>query len=197
MKIHKVGEKSKAACVACKALRSTTFRERDVPLRSGGGTVRDVLVAVCDTCGTVVGIPHQSVPRVAETVRHVRRGVEARIPRHLSDVAALVCHELGGGPDATAIAFRYYLERAATRRLMRANLPALAGGPEASGRATARFSAKLDDEAYEHLRRVEKATRLKTTGVVKGLIVQMKHDILDRRGDVVRRDLRRILKLAG
>jgi hypothetical protein len=69
MKLYKVGEKSKAVCPFCKDVQPTTFRERDVPLRSGKGTVRDVLVAVCDKCDRVIAMPQQSAPRVAETLR--------------------------------------------------------------------------------------------------------------------------------
>jgi hypothetical protein len=64
------GDQSKAVCAACEALMSTTFAVRDVPFRNPpggvvpGGVVHGILVAVCDACGTVVGIPAQSTPAV-------------------------------------------------------------------------------------------------------------------------------------
>jgi hypothetical protein len=197
MKLYKIGDKSKAVCSTCKAVRPTTFQERDVPMRSGRGLVRDVLVAVCDVCGEVVAIPHQSAPRIAETLRHTRHNVEARVPRQLFDVVALVGQELGGGPEGGSLLFRYYLERATSNRQFRTRLPALAVGGDASGRASARFSAKLTEVAYGQLVRLQKATRLRRTEVVKGMMVQMKHDILDRRSPAVRKDLERFVRLAG
>jgi hypothetical protein len=67
MKLHNIGDKSQALCSFCKTRRTTTFAERDVPLSSGKGRVRDLLVAVCDTCDHVVAIPQQSVPRIKDS----------------------------------------------------------------------------------------------------------------------------------
>jgi hypothetical protein len=197
MKLNKVGEKSKAICPFCKELRTTTFTERDVPLSSGKGLVRDVLVAVCDTCAQVVAIPQQSVPRIKETICYSRHALEARIPRHLLDALALVCHELGFSPDCSAVLFRFYLQRISQTATLRNQLGTLAASKEAQGRAGARFSAKLNDELYGHLQDLERRTKLSRTAVVKATIVQMKRDILDRRHPALRRDLQKILRLAA
>lgn len=197
MKLNKVGEKSKAICPFCKQLRTTTFVERDVPLSSGNGLVRDVLVAVCDNCNHVVAIPQQSVPRIKETVRYSRHPLETRIPRHLLDAIALACHELGFGPDSGAVLFRFYLQRVSRTASLRNRLPALAASAEAKGRATARFSAKLNDELYERLQELEKSSNLNKAAIVKGIIVQMKQDILDRQRPALQRDLKEILRLAA
>lgn len=85
MKLFRLSEKSKAICPFCEAMRTTTFKERDVPLKSGKGLVSDVLVGVCDSCDQVVAIPQQSAPRIGEALRAPRRALEARIPRHLDD----------------------------------------------------------------------------------------------------------------
>jgi hypothetical protein len=197
MKLYKVGEKSRAICPFCKELRTTMFVERDVPLSSGKGRVRDVLVAVCCTCDHVVAIPQQSVPRVKETVCWSRHSLEARIPRHLLDAVVLACHELGFGPDRSGVLFRFYLQRISRTASLRNRLAALAASSEAQGRANTRFSAKLDDELYACLQRLETCSKLNKAGVVKGIIVQMKRDILDlRRGDL-RRNLKEILHLAA
>jgi hypothetical protein len=171
-------------CPFCKQLRRTTFAERDVPLSSGKGLVRDVLVAVCDTCDHVVAIPQQSVPRIQETARYSRHSLEARIPRHLLDAIALACHELGFGPDYAPVLFRFYLMRIARKENLRAQLATLSTSEEARGRAGARFSAKLN------------SSNLNKASVVKGIILQMKHDILDQRHEDLRRELKELLPLA-
>jgi len=60
-----IGGKSKALCPMCNGMRATTYLEREVPFRHGEGSAPGVLAAVCDECGTVAGIPHQSVPRIS------------------------------------------------------------------------------------------------------------------------------------
>jgi hypothetical protein len=197
MELHKVGDKSKALCPFCKQLCTTTFEERDVPLSSGKGLVRDVLVAVCDTCDRVVAIPQQSAPRIKETVRFSRHSLETRIPRHLLDAVALACYELGFGTDCAVVLFRYYLQRVASEPRLRSRLALLSASNDAQGRASARFSAKLNDELNAALLDLERTSRLKKADVVKGVIVQMKQDILDAKRKDVRKDVQRVLRLAG
>lgn len=197
MRLYKLGEKSRAICPSCKQLRTTTFQEREVPLSSGKGVVKDLLVAACDTCDHVVSIPQQSVPRVKEAVRSSRHSLETRVPRHLLDAVGLVCFALGQGPDAAAVLFRYYLQKVSTTKRARGRLAALCSSEEAQGRASARFSAKLSDELYERLKLLEQSTSLNQAEVVKGLMVQMKRDILDRERQDLRRDLTELLRVAG
>jgi hypothetical protein len=197
MKLHKNGEKSRAICPFCQQLRSTTFAERDVPLSSGKGLVRDVLVAVCDTCDHVVAIPHQSVPRIKETVRYSRHSLETRLPRHLLDAVGLACHELGFDPDYSPVLFRFYLRRFFVTASLRKKLPALSSSEEARGQAKARFSAKLNDQLYSYLQDLETESKLNKANVVRGIIVQIKQDILDHRRDELRKKLKEILPLAG
>lgn len=197
MKLYKMGEKSKAICSFCNRLRSTTFKERDVPLSAGKGIVPNVLVAVCDACDRVVSVPQQSVPRIREAVRFSRHSIEARVPRHLLDAIALSCQELGFGPNEAATLFRYYVQRVFQDRRLRARLAGLAASPEAQGRASARFSAKLSDELYDLFRKLERESGLNKADLVKGIIVQMKVDLLDHRRRDLREDLRQILRLAA
>lgn len=63
---YKAGEKSRAICSFCNSIQITTFTERTVLLRLGNEMVPNLLVAVCDNCNKVVGIPQQSVPRIQE-----------------------------------------------------------------------------------------------------------------------------------
>ena len=60
----KEGDKGQALCHNDGRV-STTFERRDVPFRHGQGIVRDILVATCDECRAVIGIPAQSTPAIA------------------------------------------------------------------------------------------------------------------------------------
>jgi hypothetical protein len=197
MRLSKLGDKSRAICPFCEGMRRTSFAERDIPLSSGRGLVRDVLVAVCDTCDRVVAIPQQSVPRVKETIRYSRKALETRIPRHLLDAIGLACHELGFRTDKSAVLFRVYLQRIARTASLRKRLHVLATSAEAKGRASARFSAKLDDELYSNLLELQRISKLNKAGVVKGIIIQIKRDILDDRSREIYRDLKNILQVAA
>lgn len=196
MKLYKVGATSKAICSHCEQLRPITFAERDVPLSSRKGVVKDVLVGVCDVCDKVASIPQQSVPRIKESIRYSRHSVEARIPRHLLDALGLACHELGFGAESSPVLFRYYLRRVSSKATLRARLSSLAASEEARGPASARFSAKLNDDMFEMLRGIER-TGMSQSDVVKGLIMQMKKDVLDDKLEEVRRDLQEVMQLSA
>lgn len=195
MKLYKLGDTSKGICSNCAQIRPLTFLERNVPLSSGKGTVHDVLVGVCDVCKEVVSIPHQSVPRIQATVRASRHSVETRVPRHLLDALGLVCSELGFGTESSSVVFRYYLRRAVETSL-KTRLASLANSDEASGKASARFSAKLSEAMYKLLLQLEQSG-VKQADVVKGLMVQMKKDILDEKREDVKRELRSAMQLVA
>jgi hypothetical protein len=109
----------------------------------------------------------------------------------------LVCHELGFGSDLASVLFRYYLLRASERKALAKELSVLAHSEEAAGTASARFSAKLNENMFHVLEEVEKASKLKRAEVVKGVILQAKKDILDDRLADVRRQLVTAMQLAG
>jgi len=180
-------------------VRSTTFRERDVPLASGKGIVPGVLASVCDHCGEVVSIPQQSVPRIRETVKYSRHPLEARIPRHLIDALILVCYELGFGSSESkqTILFRFYLLRMSSTKKLQGSLEKLSQSEEAQGRADARFSIKLNDELYDIFLKLEKKTHLNKAQIVKGIIIQMKRDILDEKKKDLQEDIKDVLLLAA
>ena len=132
---------------------------------------------MCDHCHNVVGIPAQSAPRIADKMRGVRHALEARIPRQLSDVVGLACHELHS-PECEVALFRYYVHRIAGEERLRDRLKELARAPEAAGPASARFSANLNDEAYARFRALAKAAGLNTAGVIRGEVRQELETVL-------------------
>lgn len=67
-KVYALGEKSKAVCEKC-GLVETTFLKKDVPVDDSKVVVQNLLVAVCDQCNEVVGIPMQSVDQIAEALK--------------------------------------------------------------------------------------------------------------------------------
>ncbi len=199
MRLYKMGENSKAICQFCNRVRPTTFKERDVPLSSGKGVVPNVLAAVCDDCDRVVSIPQQSVPRIQEVIHYSRHAIEARIPRHLQDALVMSCYELGYGANESkqTILFRYYLQKVSQMKGVHARFSTLLDSEEAQGKSSARFSIKLNDELNNIFLKLERDTKLNKAEVVKGIIVQMKRELLDKKHKGLLEDLREIMFLAG
>lgn len=66
MRIVKEGEKGKAICEGC-GLTTTTYMLRDVDFSDKRGTVKNIIVGVCDKCNKVASIPNQSTPKIKST----------------------------------------------------------------------------------------------------------------------------------
>lgn len=86
------GDKSNAICQYCKELVNTTFCRRDVPFESGRGLVRDLLVAICDTCGAIVATPAQSSPAIHEAKKKAVKPIGAQLPVIYLDALDLAAH---------------------------------------------------------------------------------------------------------
>lgn len=86
MKPHTPGSSSKGICEDCKAIVPTTFTYRDVPFSDGSGTVKNILVAVCDQCDGVVAIPAQSIPAIRRArTKHQKYPPKTPLPQDHSE----------------------------------------------------------------------------------------------------------------
>ena len=68
MKVFTAGDKSRAYCCRCLDIAHTTILLRDVRFSDGQGIAKNILVGVCDDCGSVVAIPAQSVKAIAQSL---------------------------------------------------------------------------------------------------------------------------------
>src|SRR4051794_37359480 len=90
MKLYREGDRSRAVCETCKRVVRTRFERRTFHLENPEVDVPGVLVAVCETCGTIAAIPHQSSPRLREARRQAAPKHEARVPAVLNDAIGLI-----------------------------------------------------------------------------------------------------------
>ena len=67
MTLYVEGDKSKAFCTRCSDIVKTTFFLRNVPFSDGRGIAMTIIAGVCDNCKSVVAIPAQSVPAIAQS----------------------------------------------------------------------------------------------------------------------------------
>lgn len=63
MKRYIQGDKSKAICQDC-GLVDTTFDYRNLEIKESGKFVKNILVSLCDRCGSTVSTPAQSTPEI-------------------------------------------------------------------------------------------------------------------------------------
>lgn len=198
MKIHKVGEKLKGGCDHCKKLVTTTFQLRNVPVKSGG-VVDNLLCSCCDHCGNVVSIPHQSVPRIKELLDSRRCSVEVRLPRHLVDILVLAVDRLTGSePDRLKdTLIRYYINLAHNEKAMVKTIQKFAQSNLVDGETDSRLSLKVNSIIQTQFNELCSLTGLSKSLFIKGLILQINDDILQKKKKARINELSRALMACG
>lgn len=182
MKIFKENERSKGSCTLCKKVVTTTFKVSRVPLSSGKGYVNDILAGVCDHCGRVVSIPQQSTPRIREALNSKKHSIEVRVPIQLLDVLLLASDQFGmGHPDQLKDSLlRYYIALAESDKKISLELRKFSESDLAAGSGQ-RLSLKVNEVIYQKFAKVIERTKLNKTQVIKGLILQINEDVLQKR----------------
>lgn len=179
--IYREGETGHALCETCKSMVATTFVRRDVPLSDRSDIVKDVLVGVCDTCDSVVTMPHQSVPRVKQTINKQMKPIEARVPSHLKDMLSLVVAELHQSESFEQQVFRYYIHQWSEHGVPLARIRKYQRDPLFSGRANTRLSLKIADAdvVFEEIRS-QVAELSNKTDLLKAIAFTAFDDIVEK-----------------
>jgi len=198
------GEKGRALCETC-GLVSTTFDYRDVPFQDGSGTVQDILVAVCDTCGMVVAIPPQSTPAIAAARPTATIPLEASLPAPYLEILDLCAHRID---PALGTGFRkalvlHALDGAAHDPDVADALPdalarirAALGDAESAG-PRRRLSLKITTRTARDLDAVMETTGLAKTDVIKALIGRLHAEIIAPETPVDLKTLRALAAVAA
>lgn len=189
MKLYRAGDKSKALCETCQAVVDTTFCYRDVPFDTPPGVVKGILVASCNTCGSVVAIPAQSTPAIKGALGEARatasRPIEVNLPAPFVETLDLAAYRID--QDATT-QFRksllaYYIHRCAESSALqdqvRTAVQGLIAHPLSHGNTPRkRLSFKVTPRLEGELLHLSEVTKLKKTDIIKGLILRIEADIL-------------------
>lgn len=149
VRLYQAGERSAGLCVTCRSTVATRMEYRNYCPTGWDVTVPDVLLAVCGRCGGVVGVPHQSTPRINEYRKEKspeKKGIEARVPRVIEDVLELVAASLGGPSKIIRPAvLRYYLGQVVQSPIVARAVKARSNALPGIGNADRRLAVKLDD----------------------------------------------------
>ena len=182
MFIYKEGDKSKGPCEKCRKLVDTTFRYS--PLKYNGIVIPEVLQDFCDICGSPVSIPHQSTYRIREFRERYNHALEFRVPPHHMDIlfAIGMIHKISQKPNSLfRIISELYLSKTSKpeRRDFQKEIINAINDDLAKGKAKDRISCLLPDTAYAALKTMSKNEKVKSSSIIKGIIVLAKYDILD------------------
>jgi len=178
MKILKVGDTKKAACNTCESFQDAIFQLRDTSFNDGSGIVKNVLVGVCDTCDSVIVLPHQSTPAVKKQLEKQRKSLESRVPAHMIDILNLASDKLGGGTEFVPNIMKYYIHALSNNEISSNNISRYLNSDLAKGVAQKRISLKgrhLEEELalLKELIDIES-----TTDLLKIVVLKINDDVL-------------------
>ncbi|AWB67162.1 hypothetical protein C2869_12265 [Saccharobesus litoralis] len=177
MKIFKVGDSQKAICESCQSIENTTFQLRDVPFSDESGTVKNVLVGVCDKCDEVVIIPQQSAPMINKQLCALRKPIESKVPAHFIDMLNNACAELGAKPDFSNALIKYYVHMLSNEAMPADKLKTYLKSNLAAGKSDKRISLKSSILRDEITTLRSKAHIKSTSGVIKAVVLKIHDDI--------------------
>jgi hypothetical protein len=183
-KFWRAGDRSRAICEHCESVVETCFEYRTYPLSKPRVDVPDVLVAVCTVCDRIVAVPYQSSPRLNEARKAADAPLEARIPRHLEDVLAVVASHYGrNDSEFRSVIVRYYLHALGESDSLARHIRDLASNDLARGTADERLSLKVQApvlaRAWDSARNAGMRSK---TDMVKGAIIAAAEDLDTREG---------------
>jgi hypothetical protein len=183
-KFWRAGDRSRAICEHCGRVVETRFEYRTYPLGEPRVDVPDVLVAVCSACDRIVAVPYQSSPRLNEARKAAEAPLEARIPKHLEDVLAVVASHYGrNDSEFRGVILRYYLYAMGESDALARHIRDLASGDLASGPADERLSLKIQQPVLSRAWQTARNAGIRSkTEMVKGAIIAAAEDLETREG---------------
>lgn len=197
MQILKVGDSQKAACEHCRSFKTATFMLKDVPFSDGSGLAKNVLAGVCEGCGQVILLPHQSTPAVKQQFEAQRKALESRVPAHMIDILNLASFELGGGTEFVPSLVRFYLHSLSTNDMSSEGIGDYLQTDLAKGKAQKRLSLK-GRQVSEQMDQLKAATNIKsTTDLLKGIVLKIHDDLLVKQDPQTIKQLKSIVAVTA
>lgn len=197
MKILKVDDTTKAACNSCKSFENVTFKLRDTPFNDGTGIVKNVLVGVCNSCDSIVVLPHQSTPAVKKQLEVQRKTLESRVPAHMVDILNLASDELGGGAEFIPSMIKFYIHSLSNRDISPQDISNYLHSDLAKGKAQKRISLK-GRHVSEELSLLKEITKINTTtDLIKSIVLKIYDDVLVNKKEKTIKQLKNIMVATG
>ncbi|HSG07356.1 MAG TPA: hypothetical protein VLA36_03295 [Longimicrobiales bacterium] len=182
MKIIREGERGVALAPGLGRV-PVVFRYRTLTLDSGA-RIASVLVGVHEESDEVLVIPAQSAARIKEVRGTSKEEIlEARVPRELEDVLAMVAEHYHVTTRRFSPALiRFYLQSATEQPPLARRLSRLARHPLAQGRLAGRIKVRCESRLTVGLERLAGVLGdASQSDLVRGAIMAAKEDVLDGR----------------
>ena len=192
MDIIKEGDQEKVACRTCSKFVTATYKLRDVPFDNGTGTVKNVLVGVCDICDEVCVLPHQSTPAVKKAYAKKYESVDSRIPAHMQDILNLVSEEISGTTDFAPQIIKYYIHGLANNEISSIDLAKYLKSDLATGPSKKRISLKGRTIRSNTNKLKKLASITSNSDVIKSVILKMNDDVLNNKSPKQIKELKRL-----
>jgi hypothetical protein len=180
MRVVKEGDKGKAVCEFC-GLSTTTYALRDVDFSDKRGTVKNIIVGVCDKCGGVASIPSQSVPQIKSEYNKTLKPLETRVPAHFIDILNLAIKKIDKDLDEkfSKTLFLYYLHNFSTGKFSDKNVSKLLESEISKAKLSKRFSIKISKKTEREIDVFITHSGLKSkSDLVKVIILTINNDIV-------------------
>lgn len=184
MKLYNEGDKSKALCSHCEDVVDVTFKYRDVPFSDGIGCAKNILVEVCDDCGTVVSIPRQSIPGIKSSRVRATVPVEASVPATLVDALNVAAHsiDVDFSSDFKKMALWFFIRAYADGSVDAKEVKSrYLSHVDDFGTAKARLSFKVSGAMHSDLQKVSGIVNESKTEVLKLAAFDFYEKIIERK----------------
>lgn len=183
VRIVKEGDQKQVLCSSC-GLSPGTYRLCDIEFSDQSATVKEVLAAVCDSCGEVASIPKQSTAKVSAEYNRMKTSVDVRVPAHYLDILTLAAQKIDPKlPESfNKSLVLYYLHALSGGRYEANDLPSLLTSSLAQAKSSKRLSFKLNEQSMSEIDGLRKSQGLKNnTEVFRSLILRINEDIVQQK----------------
>lgn len=185
-KILTEGAPGRALCGRCHTIVALTYRYRNVALDEDEHTSTSVLAGVCDLCDHVVSIAPQATPAIKRARLAARPSVSALLPppflRALHNASAII--DPDAMPDLPKRLLLHYVDEFSSgqrdlRRLHVARHAALSDFTDAAAQPLKRYTILMSDAMAAAFAQLRGATWMSTTMLLKCLVAEIRHDVID------------------
>lgn len=181
MRLYQADERSVGICESCGCKVSTRMEYRDYTPTGSMVTVPDVLVAVCEHCKSVVGIPHQSTPKINRCLKVKpprMKPIAVRVSRVLEEVLDLVAASVGAVSSAMNPAIcRYYMSQVASSPAVAEEVRSRSRAPLAIGDGEYVIAMKVGPSQLIEVTKAMKAAGIRTKAdLLRGIIMLAAED---------------------
>lgn len=182
--VFKPGDTIRGGCEKCKALVAATYEYGRIKL-DDGTVVENVMRALCNDCGEMVAVAHQSAPaikaaRAKRDTEKARLRTTVRVSRPLADFAASQLLDRGANPERLDLMLKAFISMAlddAARRTALVNAIRSASDPVLNLKPEVTLHLDLNKQVWAVLKDLQAQSGLRSlSDFIRRMLVVMDED---------------------